>query len=68
MLAPFPGTDMPSPMPSAPLPGSGPVDMFPHVDIPAPNPQDLENAGAAGTGVVVGGGLLALLYMIFVQN
>jgi len=68
LLAPFPGTDMPSPAPSAPLPSSGPVDMFPHVNIPAPNPDDLANAGAVGTGVVAGGGLLALLTMLFVQN
>jgi len=68
LLAPFPGTDIPSPAPSAPLPSWGPVDMFPHINIPTPNPEDMENAGAAGTGVVAGGGLLALLYMIFVQN
>jgi len=67
-LAPFPRTDMPSPPSSAPLPNSGPPDLFPNVHIDAPNPHDLENAGAAGTGAVAGGGLLALLYMIFVQN
>jgi hypothetical protein len=38
--------------------------MFPHVNIPAPNPDDLANAGAVGTGVVAGGGLLALLTML----
>lgn len=65
LLAPFPGAEMPTP---APAPSAGPVDMFPHVDLPAPNPADLENAGATGTGVVAGGGLLALLYMLLVQN
>jgi hypothetical protein len=64
-LAPFPGAEMPTP---APLPSAGPIDIFPHVDIPAPSPSDLENAGATGTGVVAGGGLLALLSMLFVQN
>jgi hypothetical protein len=65
LLAPFPGAEMPTP---APLPSPGPVDIFPHVDIPAPNPGDLEGAGATGTGIVAGGGLLALLTMLFVQN
>lgn len=41
---------------------------MPRIDIPAPNPQDMANAGATGTGIVTGGGLLALLYLLFVQN
>lgn len=65
LLAPFPGVEMPT---SAPLPSPGPIDFFPDFDIPAPNPGDLEGAGATGTGIVAGGGLLALLTMLFVQN
>jgi hypothetical protein len=65
LLVPFPDAEMPTP---APLPSPGPADMFPHIDLPAPNPHDLENAGATGTGVVAGGGLLALIYMLFAQN
>lgn len=68
LLAPFPGADMPTPTPLPTPPSWVPPDVFPDVHIDAPNPQDLENAGATGTGVVAGGGLLALLYMIFVQN
>lgn len=68
LLAPFPGADMPAPRPFSTPPAWEPADVFPDVHIDVPNPQDLENAGAAGTGVVAGGGLLALLYMIFVQN
>jgi hypothetical protein len=65
LLAPFPGVETPTPVP---LPGPRPVDIFPNVDIPAPDPGDLEGAGAAGTGIVAGGGLVALLTTLFVQN
>lgn len=68
LLAPFPGADMPSSSPSPSTSAWEPSNMLPGFHIDAPNPQDLENAGATGTGVVAGGGLLALLYMIFVQN
>jgi hypothetical protein len=67
LTAPFPGAEIPSPAPASPNPGSS-LPSLPHVNIPAPNPADLENAGAAGTGVVAGGGLLALLYMLVFQN
>ncbi|KMO82874.1 hypothetical protein [Mycolicibacterium chlorophenolicum] len=64
LLAPFPGNAMPG----TPVPAPGPVSIMPRIDIPAPNPQDMANAGATGTGIVTGGGLLALLYLLFVQN
>ena len=68
LLAPFPEVDISSPSPWESAPPIGLPDFWPDVNIDAPNPQDLEKAGAAGTGVVAGGGLIALLYMIFVQN
>ncbi len=68
LLAPYPGAQLPTASPSVSLPDSAPVDLAPDVSIPSPNPGDLESAGAAGTGVVAGGGLLALLYMSLFQN
>lgn len=65
LLDPFPSTDMPAP---TTLPGATPSLSLPRIDIPAPTPEDMANAGATGTGIVAGGGLLAMLYMLLVQN